>query len=46
MLSERESSPMSSAVSPIGSIQETDAEMSGWEDGLVTRTPALRKDTE
>lgn len=40
-LSERESSPMSSAVSPIGSIHETDAEMSGREDGLLRGSPAL-----
>lgn len=36
-----ESSPMSTAVSPIGSINETDAEMSGREDGLLMDSPAL-----
>lgn len=36
-----ESSPMSTPVSPIGSIHETDAEMSGWEDGLLMGSPAL-----
>ncbi len=41
MLSERESSPMSSAVSPIGSVYETDAEMSGREDCLLRGSPTL-----
>ena len=40
-LSERESSPMSSAVSPIGSLHETDAETSGREDDLLRGSPIL-----
>ncbi|XP_059352530.1 uncharacterized protein LOC130700324 isoform X1 [Daphnia carinata] len=40
-VSERESSPMSSAVSPIGSFHETDAEISGREDGLLAVSPAI-----
>jgi len=39
-LSERESSPVSFAVSPVGSVHETDTECS-FEDGLLTGSPHL-----
>ncbi|KZS05981.1 Uncharacterized protein APZ42_030712 [Daphnia magna] len=45
-VSERESSPMSSAVSPIGSFHETDAEISGREDGLLAVSPAIGNTSE
>lgn len=45
-LSERESSPMSSAVSPIGSLHEIDAEISGREDSLMRGSPILENASE
>lgn len=45
-VSERESSPMSSAVSPIGSFHETDAEISGREDVLLAVSPAIGNTSE
>lgn len=43
---ERESSPMPSVpVSPISSFVETDAENSGWEDGLLGESPMVAKPT-